>query len=103
MKHPQRGRRRVIVQLAALVDLLFVMFFLQYTQIRQSALQAIERGDNADKLKASVLADQEKLRRERDQLHDRVQEMTRKLAESEAKGIAAEKRAQDQIEGLRRI
>jgi|HubBroStandDraft_4_1064222.scaffolds.fasta_scaffold279964_2 hypothetical protein len=97
MKRPQRVRRRVIVQLAALVDLLFVVFFLQYTQIRQSALHAIERGNNADKLKATVLADQEKLRRERDELRAENDKLQHKLAESEEKSADAQKRARDQI------
>ncbi len=100
MNFSRRTRRRVVVQLAALVDLLFVVFFLQYAQMQRSAHHAIESRDSADKLKTSVLADQEKLRLERDDLHAKLQEMSRKLADSEARGIAAEKRAQVQVDQI---
>jgi F0F1-type ATP synthase membrane subunit b/b' len=75
MKPQFRKRRRLIIQLAALVDLLFVVMFLLYTdqsrtaaeqsgRLQLAATEAERSRAGAEELKKMVLDDQERLRAE---------------------------------------
>jgi hypothetical protein len=111
MKVASRRRRRLVVQLAALVDLLFVVMFLQFTELQQASVvreesrenaltasaEAEVRRENADELKTIVLADHEKLRQDRDRLQTRVAELERELAATQQRTSEAQARADDQI------
>jgi len=79
----RRRRRRVVVQLAALVDLLFVVMFLQFTELQRAAGRVNAERKQADVLKEGVLADQSRLRRERDDLALKLEDMQGRLAEAE--------------------
>jgi hypothetical protein len=99
------SRRRVVISLAALVDLLFVVMFLQFVELQrvgdgmEKAKAAAEQSKlEADELKESALADQDKLVNERNALHDQVQELLKKIEEYEKQL----RKAGDDREGLLR-
>jgi len=84
------ARRRVVISLAALVDLLFVVMFLQFVELQRvgagmekATAAAIQSQLAADELKENALADQDKLVSERNALHEQVQELLKKIAEYE--------------------
>lgn len=95
MKARSPKRRRLIIQLAALVDLLFVVMFLQYTeQTRTAAAQSARlqhAADQADELKREVLAEQDSLRKQRDELQSEVDVLRKRLAKETTKNIDIEK------------
>jgi hypothetical protein len=82
MKRPAK-RRRLIIQLAALVDLLFVVMFLQYTEQMQAAARMQSAAANADDVTAMVLNNQDKLQSE-------VEELKKKLATETSKNVDIE-------------
>ena len=92
---PPRARRRLIIQLAALVDLLFVVMFLLYTEQTRSAAEESARlqqaAANADELKSVVLVEQDKLRKNRDELQAEVDDLKKKLARETYKNTDIEK------------
>jgi hypothetical protein len=98
MRFSRQTRRRVVVQLAALVDLLFVVFFLQYAQMQKSSAEDRAKGTNAQKTTRLAIENQDKLVQERNELYEKNRELQRRLAESEAKTMDTQKRAQDQID-----
>lgn len=97
------SRRRVVISLAALVDLLFVVMFLQFVELQRvgagmekAKSVAIQSQLDADRLKETALADQDKLVSERNALHDQVQELLKKIQEYEKEL----KKAGDDRDGL---
>lgn len=99
MKPRVQKRRRLIIQLAALVDLLFVVMFLQYTEQTRTAAKQSGRlqmaAANADELKQMVLADQENLRKKRDELAGEVESLKQKFAKEASKNIDIEKQLRE--------
>ncbi len=92
-----RRRRKLVVQLAALVDLLFVVMFLQFSELQRAAA-VVENGQkNALKLKDIVLVDQEKLREERDDLQRRNEELNQKLKAVQEQENNVRAQSQNQI------
>jgi len=68
----QPNRRRVVISLAALVDLLFVVMFLQFVELQQvnaslegAKTSAEQSQKDAERLKDDALADQGKVVDER--------------------------------------
>ena len=95
MKPHFRKRRRLIIQLAALVDLLFVVMFLQYTeQTRTAAEQSAKLhlvAAQADELKKVALGNQDDLRKNRDALQTEVDDLRKRLAKETTKSADVEK------------
>ncbi len=95
---PSQTRRRRVIQLAALVDLLFVVMFLQYTEQTRNAAEQSARlqlaAAQADELKTGVLVDQENLRKNRDELQNEVDDLRKKLARETYKNTDIEKQLQ---------
>jgi hypothetical protein len=95
MKRPFAKRRRLIIQLAALVDLLFVVMFLQYTEQTRTAAEEASRlnaaAARAQEVKSVVLADQENLRKQRDELQGEVDLLRKRLLKETAKNVDIEK------------
>jgi hypothetical protein len=98
MNVQSRKRRRLIIQLAALVDLLFVVMFLQYTEQTRSAAEQSARlkraADDAENLKRTVVADQENLLQSRNELQAEVDDLKKRLAKETRKSIDVEKQIQ---------
>ncbi len=116
----QLSRRRMVVQLASLVDLLFVILFLQYMQLRvasqrqavasqlqavgerelrtraeQAAKSAEEKEKSALAVKETAMAQVDKLVRLRDnnqRLNDEIKALNKQLAELREKTQDADKR-----------
>lgn len=107
-------RRRPVVQLAALVDFLFIVMFLQFLQIQGAAergekdrktavegrKEAEEGRKDAVKLKKDVLVDQVKLTKERDEYHHQVEELKKQLAKTEGQRGKDREEAKRQIEEI---
>jgi len=107
MTMSSRTRRRVVISLAALVDLLFVVMFLQFVELQrvgegleQARDSAIGSQQDAERLRQTVLDDQGKLASERDALQQEVEKLRAQLAayedslkQKDADRIEVEKRA----------
>jgi hypothetical protein len=96
---PPRKRRRLVIQLAALVDLLFVVMFLQYTEQTRSAAEESAKlqkaAGDAEGLKKMVVADQDNLRKNRDDLQAENEELKKRLAKETRKSADVEKQLQE--------
>jgi hypothetical protein len=106
MKRPSK-RRRLIIQLAALVDLLFVVMFLQYTEQMQAGARLQSAAANADAVKNQALENQDNLLKSRNDLQSEVEELKKKLAKETYKNVDIEKQlrqigemAREQIAGV---
>jgi hypothetical protein len=99
MTEPPRKRRRLIIQLAALVDLLFVVMFLQYTEQTRSAAEQKARlqraAEDAEGLKRMVVAKQDDLVKQRDDLASEVEDLKKRLAKETRKSTDIEKQVQE--------
>jgi hypothetical protein len=95
-----KKRRRLVVQLAALVDLLFVVMFLQFSETQRAAVLADTSRANALKLKEQMLLDQDKLLEDRDGLQRRVEELQRKLHTAQEQAVKARTEAQAEIQEI---
>ena len=111
-------RRRMILQLTALVDLLFIVMFLQYMELQEASERQL-RGesvrrriaeaaqDDANKLKESALANTEAMTRrlhelqsENQSLQQKLQDASKRLAVAAVEQQAGEKRAAADLQAI---
>lgn len=97
-------RRRLVVQLAALVDLLFVVMFMQYTQLQQSAAQERELraqaqsvSRDASALKNEALNNLNELTSERDELKRQNEKLLEETAALQGRKDEIERAAEVQL------